>query len=83
MASELRRGVELAGFRIESLLARGAMGVVYRAIDLTLEREVALKFIAPELASQQRVSRALPSRSADRGIARTLSRSPRLSGRGG
>ena len=53
MASELRRGVELAGFRIESLLARGAMGVVYRAIDLTLEREVALKFIAPELASQQ------------------------------
>ena len=52
MSSELRQGSELAGFRIESLVARGGMGVVYRALQISLEREVALKSIAPELASQ-------------------------------
>ena len=43
-------GTELAGYRIESEIARGGMGVVYRATELALERQVALKLIAPQLA---------------------------------
>src|SRR3954452_8604183 len=41
-------GTEFAGYRIDSLVGRGGMGVVYRAWQLELERTVALKVIAPE-----------------------------------
>jgi serine/threonine protein kinase len=44
-------GDVFAGHRIESVAGRGGMGVVYRAVDLALERTVALKLIAPEFAS--------------------------------
>jgi len=43
-------GMELGGYRIESLLGRGGMGVVYRSRDLALDRDVALKLLAPDLA---------------------------------
>jgi serine/threonine protein kinase len=43
-------GTQLAGYRIDGILGRGGMGVVYRATELALERPVALKLIAPELA---------------------------------
>jgi streptogramin lyase len=45
-------GSEVAGYRIEGLIARGGMGVVYRATHLGLERPVALKVIARELADR-------------------------------
>jgi DNA-binding beta-propeller fold protein YncE/predicted Ser/Thr protein kinase len=47
-------GSTLAGYRIESLIARGGMGIVYRATQLALERPVALKVIARELAGDER-----------------------------
>jgi serine/threonine protein kinase len=43
-------GRQVAGYRIEREIGRGGMAVVYRAQDLRLERTVALKLLAPELA---------------------------------
>jgi class 3 adenylate cyclase len=47
-------GATFAGYQVESLVGRGGMGVVYRAMDLSLQRPVALKLIAPELAQDER-----------------------------
>jgi len=49
---DLAIGSTLAGYRIDALIARGGMGVVYRATHLGLERPVALKVIARELADR-------------------------------
>jgi len=43
-------GTQFAGYRIDDVVGRGGMGVVYRATELALERPVALKLIVPELA---------------------------------
>jgi len=43
-------GSTLAGYRLDALIARGGMGVVYRATQLALDRPVALKVIAREHA---------------------------------
>jgi hypothetical protein len=49
--TELAPGDEFAGYRIESRLGRGGMGILYLAIEPGLERRVALKLIAPEAAA--------------------------------
>jgi YVTN family beta-propeller protein len=51
--SKVSVGSTFAGYRIEGEIGRGGMGVVYRATELSLERPVAIKLIAPELASDE------------------------------
>ncbi|MFF8289561.1 serine/threonine-protein kinase [Streptomyces sp. NPDC016309] len=43
-------GKQIADYRVEDEIGRGGMAVVYRARDLRLDRSVALKLLAPELA---------------------------------
>jgi Tfp pilus assembly protein PilF/tRNA A-37 threonylcarbamoyl transferase component Bud32 len=41
----------ISHYEVGRLLGRGGMGEVYEAVDLDLDRRVALKFVAPELAA--------------------------------
>jgi CHASE2 domain-containing sensor protein len=43
----------IAGYRLVSLVGRGGMGVVYEAVQLTLERAIALKLIDPAHADDE------------------------------
>ncbi|MBV8955178.1 MAG: serine/threonine protein kinase, partial [Solirubrobacterales bacterium] len=47
---QLERGSVIGGYRIDELISRGGMGVVYRATNVALNRIYALKVLAPDLA---------------------------------
>ena len=52
----LQRIVE-GKYRIEKLLGKGGMGAVFLAHDMTLEREVAIKVLPPDVAQDEQVVR--------------------------
>ena len=54
-------GQTISHYRIVGVLGAGGMGVVYRAEDVRLERSVALKFVAEDLAHDPRTVQRLRS----------------------
>lgn len=46
----LAPGTTIAGYRVEGVVGQGGMGVVYEATQLSLDRTIALKLLAPELS---------------------------------
>ncbi len=61
-------GRVVGNYRIAEKIGEGGMGAVYRAVDLMLEREVALKAIRPELSREPQIVERF------RAEARTLAR---------
>jgi|GEM_PF-1202922 len=57
------QGRQIGGCRIERLIGRGGMGAVYEAVQLSLERQVALK-ILPENVSEDEIYTARFEREA-------------------
>jgi len=54
----LQFGQQLASYEITALLGKGGMGAVYRARDLKLKRDVAIKILPNEFSHDpDRVSR--------------------------
>jgi DNA-binding beta-propeller fold protein YncE len=51
--SEFPIGSQIAGYRLEQQIGRGGMAVVYRAHEARLDRNVALKILAPGLAADE------------------------------
>ncbi|HEY7280766.1 MAG TPA: protein kinase [Actinomycetota bacterium] len=53
MPSEPRAGSMLLQYRLDEVIGRGGMGLVYLAFDTRLERRVAVKIMAPQVASDE------------------------------
>jgi serine/threonine-protein kinase len=50
-------GMTVGKYRIVGQVGRGGMGTVYKAVDQTLDREVAIKILNPELADTHIIKR--------------------------
>lgn len=50
--NDIALGTNLAGYEVGTVLGRGAMGTVYRARQISLDRPVALKLMSSDLVSQ-------------------------------
>src|ERR687896_2360373 len=48
-------GNVVGNYKITEKIGEGGMGAVFKGVDLMLEREVAIKMLRPELASQPQV----------------------------
>jgi serine/threonine protein kinase len=48
-SDQLERGSEIGGYRIDEIISRGGMGIVYRATNVALHKIYALKVLTPEL----------------------------------
>ncbi|MBN9120429.1 MAG: protein kinase, partial [Planctomycetes bacterium] len=53
-------GCRLGGYELVDLLGRGAMGVVFKAFEPSLQRHVAVKVLAPALATSEGARQRFP-----------------------
>ncbi len=53
LAYGLEIGASIGGYRIDGVIGRGGMGVVYAATHQRLKRKAALKILSPELADDE------------------------------
>jgi serine/threonine protein kinase len=51
----MQAGNVIGSYKVTDKIGEGGMGAVFKGIDLMLEREVAIKMLRPELASQPQV----------------------------
>lgn len=72
----LSAGSRIAGYRLEEQIGEGGMAVVFRARDERLQRQVALKVLAPTLVADEEFRRRFIRESGQRRqwMIRTLSR---------
>jgi serine/threonine protein kinase len=66
MRGVLPAGTDLCGYELKSILGQGAFGITYRARDIALNRDVAIKeYLPTSLALREGRTTVVP-RSADR-----------------
>jgi serine/threonine protein kinase len=58
---EIKKGDVLGGFRVDEMVGAGAMAVVYKATQLSLDRPVALKILPREFAHRESFVRQFDS----------------------